>query len=405
MRDTLRGVTAARIVLYTGKGGVGKTTTAASHAAYAASPAGGRLRTLVASADAAHSLGDVLGRRLGGETLLVGENLSALEVDARAEMESHWGSIRDYLVAIFRYQGIEATVAEELALLPGAEELTTLLAVDAHARSGDYDLVIVDCAPTGSALRLLTLPEVARSAIRVLLRVQQAITGLVTPLARNVLSVPLPESSVFGDAERLLYRKLRGLRRRLTAETTSVRLVVTPERMVIDEALRAHTDFALFELRPDAVVMNRLLPDAALAEPFFQSWGELQEERLREVRERFEPLPVLEAKLAEDELLGIEALAGHGASWLGAEPADAVLCRTAGLRIRADEACWWVELPLPHASSDQLDVAKLDEDLWITTGTRRRAVRLPRPLARADLARARLEAGVLTVQLSRPAAD
>jgi arsenite-transporting ATPase len=414
MGDTLGAVTAARIVLYTGKGGVGKTTIAASHAAWAASPGGGGLRTLVASADAAHSLGDVLGeslyrrdRREGGgvEPIEVGRGLSALEVDARAEMERHWGSIRDYLVAIFRYQGIEATVAEELALLPGAEELTTLLAVEAHARSGRYDLVLVDCAPTGSALRLLTLPEVARSAIRVLLRVQQAITGMVTPLARSVLSVPLPESKVFGDAERLLYRKLRGLRRRLTAETTSVRLVVTPERMVIDEALRAHTDLALFDLRPDAVVMNRILPDAALEETFFHGWGRLQEERLQEVAERFAPLPVLRSALAEDELQGLEALAAHGAAWLDGWASDAVLCHSVGLRIRAAEGHWLVELPLPHADSDALDVAKLDEDLWISTGSRRRAVRLPRPLVRSELIRARLSDGLLTVQLSRPPVD
>ena len=391
-------------MLYTGKGGVGKTTTAASHAAWAACDAGGGLRTLVASADAAHSLGDVLGMSLAAEPREVGERLHALEVDARAEMERHWGSIRDYLVAIFRYQGIEETIAEELALLPGAEELTTLLAVDAWAASGEYDLVIVDCAPTGSALRLLTLPEVARSALRVLLRVQQAITGMVTPLARNVLSVPLPEAEVFGDAERLLYRKLRGLRRRVTAATASVRLVVTPERMVIDEALRAHTDLALFELRPDAVVMNRMLPPGALDEPFFRGWGQLQEERLAEVTERFDPLPILPATLAEDELVGLPALAVHGRSWLGDHPADAVLCHDAGLRIYADGAAWLVELPLPHADPASLDVAKRDEDLWISTGNRRRAVRLPRPLANAELTRARLAGGTLTVELSRAGA-
>lgn len=376
------------------------------------------------SADAAHSLGDVLEVRLGPDPTRVGEgakgrskgkrstkqtdeqgSLDAIELDVRAETARHWDRIQDYLVKLFAHQGVEAVVAEELALLPGAEEIVTLLAVERAVKSEDYDLVVVDCAPTDAALRIATLPEVTRSMVSLVLPILQALTGVAVPLAAKWLPIPLPDSGVFSQAEELMGRRFGALQKLLTDPRTTVRLVMTPERMVIDEALRAHTDFALFELRPDAVVMNRLLPDAALAEPFFQSWGELQEERLREVRERFEPLPVLEAKLAEDELLGIEALAGHGASWLGAEPADAVLCRTAGLRIRADEACWWVELPLPHASSDQLDVAKLDEDLWITTGTRRRAVRLPRPLARADLARARLEAGVLTVQLSRPAAD
>ncbi len=163
-----------RVVLYTGKGGVGKTTSAAATAVHAARRGA---RTLVASADAAHSLGDVLEVRLGAEPREVAPLLSALEVDVRAETDHHWGAIRDWLVSLFRYQGIEEVVAEELALLPGAEELTTLLAVERHAREGSHDLVVVDCAPTDAALRLLTLPEVARGALRVLLRVQQALAS------------------------------------------------------------------------------------------------------------------------------------------------------------------------------------------------------------------------------------
>jgi arsenite/tail-anchored protein-transporting ATPase len=186
-----------RVVLYTGKGGVGKTTTAAATAAHVAERG---VRALVLSADPAHSLGDVLGERLGPTPRRLATGLHAAEIDAAEAMERHWGAVRDWLVSVFRYQGIEETVAEELALLPGAEEIAALLAVEEHARSGAFDLVVVDCAPTGSALRLLTLPDVARSAFRVLLRVQQALASVVTPLARSVLSVPLPESAVFRDA-------------------------------------------------------------------------------------------------------------------------------------------------------------------------------------------------------------
>ena len=300
-----------RLVFYTGKGGVGKTTTAAATAAYAA--ACGR-RTLVLSADPAHSLGDVLGVRLDQKTttpLRVAPGLDALEVDSRATLDPHWGAIRDYLVSLFRHQGIEGVVADELALLPGAEEVAALLAVEEATRAGDYDLCIVDCAPTGSTLRLVTLPEVASRAVKLLLRVQRAVATLVSPVARVVVPVPLPGPEVFRDLDRMLYERLAKLRERLLEADTSVRIVVTPERMVIDEALRAHTDLALFELACDAVVMNRLYPAEAAAEAFFEGWGRLQEERLAEVEESFAPLPVLRAPLAREEVVGVAAADGQ----------------------------------------------------------------------------------------------
>lgn len=386
-----------RVLLYTGKGGVGKTTTAAATAVLAA---GRGLRTLVASADAAHSLADVLGVPLGSEPRAVADGLEALEVDARAETERHWGAIHDYLFRVFRYQGIEDVVADELALLPGAEELTTLLAVEHFARRGDYDLVVVDCAPTDSALRLLSFPEVARGTLRVLLGIQQAMMRVVTPLARNLMALPLPDAAVFRDADLLLYRKLRGLRERVAGAGTSVRLVVTPERMVIEEALRAHTDLALFEIPCDAVVMNRMLPDAAGDEPFFQEWLRLQEERREEVAERFAPLPLLEAPLQEDEVIGLEALARHGAALFGDVAPEAVLCRRPGLRFRARPGGCRVRLPLPHARAADLDVAKVDETLIVTTAERRRAIPLPRRLARLELSAARLERGTLVVDFA-----
>jgi arsenite-transporting ATPase len=387
-----------RVVLYTGKGGVGKTTTAAATAVHAARRGA---RTLVASADAAHSLGDVLEMGLGAEPREVAPRLAALEVDVRAETDHHWGAIRDWLVSLFRYQGIEETVAEELALLPGAEELTTLLAVERHAREGGYDLIVVDCAPTDAALRLLTLPEVARGALRVLLRVQQALASVVTPMARSVLSVPLPESAVFRDAEALLYEKLQLLRQFVTAKQTSVRLVVTPERMVIDEALRAHTDLALFELPCDAVVMNRLLPEAATAEPFFEDWGRLQDERLAEVAEAFAPLAILRAPLQEDEVTGHDRLAHHGELLFAGHEPDAVLSRPRRVRFAKDGEGYRADVPLPHAALDRLDVAKLADELLITTGERRRALPLPRRIAALDLVGARLEGGVLVARFAR----
>ena len=397
-----------RRILYTGKGGVGKTTTSAATAAWGA--ALGR-RTLVASADAAHSLADVFGhadgfRRangLGDKPVQLAENLDAVEVDPRVELERHWRRIHSYLVSLLRHQGIEEVVADELALLPGAEEITTLLAVRRMADAGGYDLVVVDCAPTGSALRLLTAPEVIRGALRWLLRIQRGIASVATPLARGLFAVPLPEAAVFREAEELLYRNLRDLRGWLGDEGTHVRLVATPERLATEEALRAHTDLALFELPCDAVVMNRLLPESAGAEPFFREWVRSEAEHLSALREAVAPLPVLEAPLREDEVVGVEALAAHGRELFAGREPDAVLCRARTLRFEATEAGAAVHVPLPHVAAADLDVLKLEGEIMLRTPGRRRALPLPRHIAALDLVRARLEDGILRLDLAAPA--
>lgn len=383
-----------RVVLYTGKGGVGKTTTSAATAVRAAET--GR-RVLVVSADPAHSLGDVLGMRLGADAQAIAPRLDALEIDARAELALHWGAIRDYLVALFRYQGIEDVVAEELALLPGAEELATLVAVDELARAGAYDLIVVDCAPTDSTLRLVTLPDVAHGALRILLRVQRAVASVVTPLATGVVPVPLPDGRVFRDAERLLYRTLRRLRQRLLDPQTTVRIVLTPERMVIDEARRAFRDLSLFEIACDAVVMNRVLPAEAAEEEFFREWAQLQSDRLEEVRGHFAPLDVLPAPLQDDEVIGLERLAAHGAALFGDRDPAGRLGEVAAVHFDRSDAGYRVRIPLPGATAAELDVSVVDDELIVRAGARRRALLLPGRVAASRLAGARLQDGELVV--------
>ncbi len=388
-----------RLVLYTGKGGVGKTTTAAATAVLAAER--GR-RTLVASADAAHSLGDVLERRLGPQPLRVAPGLDAVEIDARVETARHWGHIRDFLVRVFRHQGIEAVVAEELALLPGAEELATLLAVEELAGSGAWDFAVVDCAPTDAALRLLTLPDVAQRSLRILLPLLQALAGVAVPLARRLVRAPLPDSRVFGDADELVNRRLRALQQRVTKPETSVRLVVTPERLVIDEARRAWTELSLFELGCDAVVLNRLLPEAAGDEPFFREQALREIERRREVEALFAPLPVLAAPLQDDEATGLARLAAHGRQIFATALPEARLCASERVRFERDAGEYVARVPLPGADPSRLDVVKIDDELTITTGLRRRSLKLPRRLARLELASARLEGPGLRVAFRAP---
>ncbi len=386
-----------RLVLYTGKGGVGKTTTAATTAVTAA--ARGR-RTLVASADSAHSLGDVLALRLGPEPVTVAPGLDAVEIDARVEMARHWGRIREFLVSVFTHQGIDAVVADELALMPGAEEVTTLLSVEEHVVSGDYDLVVVDCAPTDATLRLVTLPDIAHSALRVLLPLAQVLAGVATPVAQRLVSMPLPGSDVFRDVDALVYRELRALQSRLGEDGTSVRIVATPERMVIDEARRLYTELSLFEVPCDAVVMNRLLPEAAAREAFFRDWGRLQAARQREVAALFAPLPVLEAPLEDDEVVGLERLAAHGERLFAEVEPDALLAPHARVRYERDDDGYLARVPLPGADPEQLDVVKVEEELTITTGLRRRSLVLPRRIAPLALERARVDGPELVLRFA-----
>ena len=278
------------------------------------------------------------------------------------------------------------------------EEITTLLAVEQLAGSGRYDFVIVDCAPTDSALRLVTLPEVAHRALRLLLPTMQAITRVGTPIVQKLVSVPLPGAQVFRDAETLIYKKLKTLRKRIVDPQTSIRIVVTPERLVIDEARRSYTEFALFEAPCDAIVMNRLLPDAATREEFFASWGRVQAERQREVEETFDPLPVLRAPLFEDEVRGLERLAELGRTLFADAEPDAVLCGSARVRFARDETGYSAEVPLPNATAEQLDVVVIDDELVITVGPRRRFLKLPRRMARSRVRRATLDRGRLRVR-------
>ena len=423
-----------RLVLYTGKGGVGKTTTAASTAACAAARG---LRTLVVSADAAHSLGDVLGQRIGPEPTPIGPKarkrkrrkaaaktdaatapsraaaarrakpvggqLDAMELDVRVETARHWDRIQDYLVQLFQHQGVEAVVAEELALLPGAEEIVTLLAVERVVASEAYDLVVVDCAPTDAALRIATLPEVTRSMVALVLPILETLTGVAVPIAAKWLPFPLPAGDVFAQAEELLGRRFGALQKLLTDPRTSVRLVMTPERMVIDEARRLYTELTLFEIGCDAVVLNRMLPESVAEQAFFRDWFALQAERRDEVEAAFAPLPLLTAPLEEDEVVGRESLAAHGDILFGDADPAAVLCHAPRVRFEPEADGYRTVIPLPLADPETLDVVKVEDDLVVTAGGRRRSIRLPRRLAPLALRHARLHEGDLVVQLRRDA--
>src|SRR3954466_4918778 len=332
-----------RILLFTGKGGVGKTTSAAATAVRCADAG---LRTLVMSTDPAHSLADAFGVELGTHATEITPGLWGEQLDAQERMEESWGEIQAYLMQVFDWAGVDAIEAEELAVLPGLDEVFSLSDIKSHAASGQWDVLVVDCAPTAETIRFLSLPDILSWYMERLFPVGRRVNRIGAPVLRRVTALPVAGDEVFG-ATRRFYDRLDGVREILTDPArTTVRLVVNPERMVIAEARRTYTYLSLFGYRVDAVIANRLLPDA-VTDPWFKAWKETHAEHLSAIEEGFAPLPVLRAELAAEELVGLERLRAFGRTlYDGLEPAG-ILYDGEPLRIerRGDNHVLSLELP------------------------------------------------------------
>ena len=390
-----------RILLFTGKGGVGKTTTAAA-TALACADAG--LRTVIVSTDPAHSLADAFDVELGDLAVEVVPGLWGQQLDAQARMEDTWGEIRAWLLEVFQWAGVAAIEAEELAVVPGLDEIFALADIKAYADSGRWDVVVVDCAPTAETLRLLSLPEVLRWYMDRVFPMSRKVNKVVSPLLGRVAGLPVPGDDVFGSASRF-YDRLDGVRELLTdTARTSVRLVVNPERLVVAEARRTHTYLSLFGYRVDAVVANRLLPDA-IEDPWFAEWKARHAEHLATIEEGFAPLPILRAELAPGELVGVEALRGFGERLYAEVDPAGVLHPGEPLSVQRRGSTLELTLELPFADRDDLELGRRDDELLIRVGSHRRALLLPDSLRRRPVGAASLRDGVLRVAFAGEPAD
>ncbi|HEY2004874.1 MAG TPA: ArsA family ATPase, partial [Solirubrobacteraceae bacterium] len=292
-----------RTILYTGKGGVGKTSVAACTARRCAAAG---LRTLIVSTDPAHSLSESLGAELGGEPTEVADHLWGQEVKAQQEMERHWSGVQEWLGELFIERGVDRISAEELTVPPGMDELFSLLRLQAHHDSGRWDTIVVDCAPTGETLRLLSFPDVARWWIEKVFPYEKQILAAARPLARSLLDISLPSAAVFADVQRLSKNLIAMNEILRDRSRCSIRLVMNPDKMVIGEAMRTFTYLNLYGYLTDAVIVNRLFP-AGVGE-YFSAWRRVQEEHLELVHSAFAPVPVLTAPFFEQEVVGAEML-------------------------------------------------------------------------------------------------
>ena len=382
-----------RVVLFTGKGGVGKTTTAAA-TALACADAG--LRTLVLSTDPAHSLGDAFDRPLGSRPEEVVDGLHAQQLDAQERMEESWGEIQSYLVDVFDWAGVRGIEAEELAIIPGLDEVFALSDIKEAADSGEWDVVVVDCAPTAETIRLLSLPDVLSWYMDRLFPASRRLNKVVSPILSRVTNLPVAGDDVFGSAQRF-YDRIEGVRDLLIdSASTTVRLVVNPERMVIAEARRTYTYLSLFGYRVDAVVANRLLPDA-VQDPWFETWKATHAEHLATIEDGFAPLPILRAELAGAEVVGVDALRRFGADlYRDLDPA-AVLHEGEPLSVTKRATGYELALDLPFADRDDLEVGRHGDELLVRVGPYRRALVLPDTLRRRSVSAASLRDGRLRV--------
>ncbi len=386
-----------RVLLFTGKGGVGKTTVAAATAVRAADAG---LRTLVMSTDPAHSLGDSFDEEIGSQPAQIAERLWAQQIDAQERLEDNWREIQDYMIQLMNWAGTETIQAEELTVLPGLDEIFSLIDVKTHVESGAYDVLIVDCAPTAETLRLLSLPDVMQWYIERIFPVERRIVKTVRPLVSRVTSLPIAGDRVFDAVERL-HRNLDAVKKILTDEaTSSVRLVLNLEKMVIAEARRTYTYLGLFGYRVDAVVVNRVLPPD-VTDPYFGKWKDIQAEHLATVHESFEPVPILTSRLFDREMIGVGLLEEMATEIYGELDAADILYRDDPIRVRKRGTGYVLVMRLPFASREDMDIHRRGEELFIRVGAYKRNLILPQSLKRMSVREANFAGDHLEILFGR----
>ncbi len=383
----------ARILLFTGKGGVGKTTIAAATALRCAEQG---LRTIVVSTDAAHSLADSLDYPLGPEPTEVAPNLWGQEIDLLYQMEKYWGTVQEYLAALLAWRGMDDLIAEEVSVLPGMEELASLLQIVKLHDDGLYDVVIIDAAPTGETLKLLSFPEMARWYLEKIFPIEKKAVQLSRPLLRSLTDLPIPEDDLFDVIEGLI-RDLDRMHALLSdPEKSTVRLVLNPEKMVIKEAQRTYTYLSLYGYPVDAVISNRIIPPS-VQDAYFDHWKAIQEKYSRAVEEAFAPLPILPVPLMDNEVVGLERLRQLGQLVYGDRDPAAVFYKGARHTVRKEDGRYILLLKLPFVSKEALKLTRSGDELVVHIGNQKRNIVLPRVVAGLDVESAKAEEGEVRV--------
>lgn len=362
-----------RIIFHTGKGGVGKTTMSAATALKAAKMG---YRTLVISTDPAHSLSDSLNIPLSGQPTKVAENLWAQEINVLDEIREHWGELQNYMSSLLITKGFENIVADELSVAPGMEELSSLFQLNLHTKSGKFDLILIDCAPTGESVRLLTLPDIVDWYASKLFSVTRTALGFMRPLMKT--SLLLPEDNVFTSIEKLLKQIAEVKEIVNNPKVTSIRIIINPEKMVLKESQRAFTYFNLYGYNVDAILCNKILPESS--DPYYKKWNELQTKYLQEIDESFSPIPILKNKMFDTEAVGLELLDIIGTEVFGDKDPTEIMFNEQLQKIRKEGDNYIFSIYMPLVEKEKFNLKKNNDDFIIEVGNFRKNVVLPRTL-------------------------
>lgn len=381
-----------RIIIYTGKGGVGKTSMAAATACKIAERG---KKVLVMSTDQAHSLGDSFDRKIGKEPVEITDHLYAMEIDAVYESEKSWGNLKDYFKQLLTIKGGSGIEVEELLVFPGLEELFSMFKILEVYESGAYDTVIVDCAPTGETLSLLKYPERLSGLIKKVLPIERAATKTVGKVVEKTMKVPMPKDNVFDDIEALM-EKMKCLQKLLlNKEIVSLRVVTTPEKIVISEAKRNFTCLYLYHYNVDAIIVNHIYPAKAM-EGYFNKWVQLQEEALREINESFSEVPRFYVELQQQELRTLEILKRVGGQiFEGCNPDDVLFQREI---YEIDREGKSLRIYLPFADKGELRLEQDNRELLVGVRNENRKFPVPAEFAGMEITGAKFEDGYLNIR-------
>jgi len=393
-----------RILLFSGKGGVGKTTVSAA-TGYRLSKLG--YKTIVVSLDPAHSLGDSFDIpeeekiKAKGLPIKINDNLYIQEIDVQEEIDRYWGDVYRFLELLFNTTGLSEIVSEELAILPGMEEVTSLLYVNKYYREKEFDVLILDLPPTGESLRFVSMPTVLKWYMKKIFKVERTIMKVARPVAQRFTDVPLPDDEYFKALENF-YEKLKGVDELLiNPEITSVRLVANPEKMVLKESQRAMLYFNLFGVNVDAVLVNKVLPPVLGECESMSKWVTTQKKYLEEMEALFYPIPIFKVPLMEDEVVGEERLNILADLIYGDRDPSTVFFKEKPYEFIEEGDGYIVSLRSPFLSKEGLSVIKSDGEIVVRWKNFKSHIMLPRKLRDYEPVGAKLEDGFLKIKLEK----
>lgn len=388
-----------RIIFFAGKGGVGKTSVAAATGIKTAQAGH---KTLVMSLDVAHSLSDIfdLERSLidqnRGRPLRVRKNLWIQELDILEEIEKNWGDIHKYISTLLNTTGLDEILAEELAILPGMEEVSLLLYINRYARTKEFDVILLDCAPTGESLRFISIPTTLEWYIKKIFKMERTIVRYARPIAKRLYDVPLPGEDYF-DAVEFLFNRLRGVDEILIdPEITTVRLITNPEKIVLKETQRAFMYFCLYKMNIDGIIMNRVLPET-VHDAYFQDWRESQRQYIKNAETYFSPIPLFSVNLFRGEILGQRSLKALADEIYGdRNPLDRFFDGKPYSLIKANGK-YQLRVKVPFIEKKDVELNKISDELIVRVGSFKRHILLPRQVAASKSVRAKLDGEYLSV--------